>query len=1151
MIIKSFLRKGLICILILLANFATAQKTKDVGNPRLLLPVRVGLKWGYADTTKKIMIAAEYDAANPFGDGIAIVEKNRKAYAIDQSGKILTPGFDNMVVLEDTLLSIYLNQISDTLGGWGICTKSGFLILPPAYDEIVKLDANLFSFRKDSLWGVVNRQGIIYTPPAYDAIGLTYNDYLQLRKGKKMGLIGRDGKRYLDDIYSAIYVPNKWIVAGYIDKTNGALQKGWCAYDHTPELFIPYGTDSIFRVNSYFVGAEENDTLACYFSRAAKNYTSFDFKYIICVDLYWAKLIDHSKQCGLADTLGKMIVPVKYSNVIIGGNGNWFVSDTNRAWGFYNANGDLKLAPSFSRIVPFRGNVTVVFEGNKQGVVNNNGEVIVEPGYQQIIIRGNTIKIIRPDNTATFIKLDANGRVVDKSDYDEFRVVKIIGAEASLTGTAGTNATPNSTGVNSIYFPPIDSLDWFMNPQTTLWGLWNTYTNDTVIPAQFNAVETTRDGYTVVLIHKPSTGIIIDGQTSVTTDRYGLVENRTGKFILKPTYSCIRKEDLRPNGFKGFVRATLPNGAVALVTTDGTERTMSYTFVDNVKDGHARFCIGGKWTIEDPGEMIADLTHFTLQQSVNSIKTFGVAATAPKFMEKNICIAGGKWGYLDTTGHIIIAATYDGAKQVTKETGIVKKEKKWGMIDMKSATLIPLVYDALSYMEVDTNTFVTAQINGIRYGYVNRNGNIMIPADLKQSKVLGNGFIGFSRTGKWGVMNSQGVQVCNETYHEILPFSEGIAAVRLGNKWGFIDTLGTQIIAPTYEKAGQFKSGVARIVKNQRWGYVDLSGTIIIEPKYMQAGNFSGGAAPVRTRDGFGLMNKEGKWIQKPVYGSIKQLDSSLTGYFVLRSDYGTSICKADGKTVVPAKYEAYKYLGEGIIGCRNGTRWAIADTTGKIISNLIFEQLKPFSEHYAAAAQDGKWGFINKNGKFVVQPKYRVVGNFVDHLAYTYTDANACIIDTLGKVKIRFERGRTSYLGYSEGKYRLGKLNEKREVDREYYLTRHGVRINRIDYKEALLFQEGCARVRTDGPTWGLVSFTGDYLIKPRFFVLGPFEYGLARFQMRYTLGLFSLSGTPVLPVGYDAIYYDSDLAKIRYEKGNALGYLFRNGSICWPESE
>jgi hypothetical protein len=1143
------LRISLLCFFILLAHFASAQSARDVEDPRLLLPVRVGQKWGFADTAKNMVITPEYDAANNFSDGLAIVEKNKKAFAIDQTGRVLTPGFDNMLVLEDTILAIYLNEVSDSLGGWGICTRSGFVILPPAYDEIVTLTADLFSFRKDSLWGFVARNGTIIKPPTYISIAPASRNFLRVTKNNKAGLIGFDGTSYLDIIYSRIYVPNKWIVAGYLDKNKDRLPKGWVAYDLASNLFIPHGADSIFRVGEYFVGSIEHDSIACYFSRFPGRQTQHRYKKLDRMDEYWVLLNDFSGQFGLVDTTGKVIVPVGYTNIAIGGMGNWFVSDKNKKWGFYNSNGEMMLAPTYTAILPFRANVTTVFEGSMQGLINFRGELLVAPDDQRIIIRGNTVKIIRRDNTASFLRIDESGRVADKSDYDEFRVIKVVGVEASVNVGPDNVITP--TRGRGGFTLTVDSLNWFMNPRTTLWGLRNTFTNDTVIPAQFSFIEATRDGYTIVGIHELSTGIIIDGKASVTSDRYGLVENSTGKIILKPNYATIHKEDLNENGFRGFVRVTLSSGSMALVTTDGNERTMSFTYIDAIHDGYARFCIGGKYSIENPGERIADVMHFSTLESINIGKTFGSASESKNFMDKIVSITGGQWGYLDTAGRTIIQPVYDAAKQVTKETGIVKKDKKWGMIDMKGATRIPIAYDALYYMAADTGTFVIAQMNGIRYGYIDRNGNIKIPADLKQSKVLGKGFIAFTKTGRWGVMNSQGVVVCNEAYHEIYPFSEGIAAVRLGNKWGYIDTSGTEIIAPMFEKAGEFKSGTARVVKNQRWGYIDLTGTFFIEPKFLFAGNFSGSAAPLRTRDGFGLMGLDGKWILKPVHQKVIQLDTFLTGFFVLRNDNSASVCRRDGKIIIPAKYESYKYLGEGIIGCRNGKDWIIADTSGKILSSAIFEQVKPFSEHRAGAAQNGKWGFINRSGKFIVPPKYAVVGNYVDHMAYAFISPNSYILDTLGNIKVHFEKGLVSYLGYSEGKFLLGRLNDRREIEKQYYLTRHGVRLNRIEYKEALLFQDGAARVRADAAAWGLVSYTGYYLIKPRFFMLSAFEYGLARFQMRFTLGVFSLEGTPVLPVGYDAIYFDNQLKKIRYEKGNALGYLFADGRICWPETE
>src|SRR5574337_716712 len=78
------------------------------GVNRLFIPVKQGGLWGYADTSRHILIAPQFDAANPFYDNVAVVEKKQKAYAIDTTGKILTPGFDQLIVIEDTMIFFYV-----------------------------------------------------------------------------------------------------------------------------------------------------------------------------------------------------------------------------------------------------------------------------------------------------------------------------------------------------------------------------------------------------------------------------------------------------------------------------------------------------------------------------------------------------------------------------------------------------------------------------------------------------------------------------------------------------------------------------------------------------------------------------------------------------------------------------------------------------------------------------------------------------------------------------------------------------------------------------------------------------------------------------------------------------------------------------------
>ncbi|MBI3511628.1 MAG: WG repeat-containing protein [Bacteroidetes bacterium] len=1143
------IRKFPACIsVIFLLAFAhcTSAQTKDVGSPRLLLPVKQGKLWGYADTMRNIVISPQFDMAYPFRKKIAVVEKGRKGYAIDSTGKILTPGFDQVFQLDDSILAVYVNEISDTLGGWGISTVTGKNILAPAYDQILRLSPDVFTYRKDTLWGAVNKNGVLLTKAVYDTITLVYGKYVELHTGKKIGLIGADGKRFLEDEFSIIYLPNENIIGAYHEKQNADHPKGWGAVDLSSREVIPFGFDSLFRIGYYFTGVKEKDSLGIYFTSEIGMPTPVHYKTILPLDLYWAKLIDFSGKCGLTDTTGKIIVPVLYNDVIIGGNGLWFAADAKNNWGIYSPDGKMIAPTSYSHIDPFRSRVAVFYSGNEQGLINDRGMVLVPPGIQQIIVRDLTVKVLHTDSSATYITLDENGNIFSKDNYDVFRVIKITGREAPVKLPVNSS----SAGTTNGYTPRIDSLDWFMNNKTGLWGMRNTFTGDTILPAQFEYVTPAGNFLTLVAIKEEVPSVIVDERISYAMDRVGLVNDTTGKFTLKPEYASILTTDIGNKRFYGYVRATLTDGSMALVSTDGSARTFRCTYVENVANGYARFCTGGKWTIDDPGEMITNVFHFTTEQNLNQMRSFGIASTSKTFMEKNICIAGGKWGYLDSTGKIVIAPVYDGAKPSQKKTGIVKQNKKWGVLRMDNSSIIPCAYDVVSYLPADTNTMILAQNNGLRYGYIDRNGNIVIPADLKMSKPLGEGFIGFTRTGKWGVMNVRGEIICPENYNEILPFSEGKAAVRKGTKWGFIDTLGTEIIEPGFDKAGGFHNGIARANSNHKWGFIDVSGNFIVEPKYLQAGDFSVSSAPAKTRDGWGLIDKDGKWLQKPVWNKITLLDSLLPGFFVLRNEYVNGVCRADGKIIITPRYDQFKYLGEGRIAYLSGTAWGITDTSGKIITASIFDQLKSFSENLAAASYDSKWGYIRTNGKFAIEPQYMIAGKFQDHRAYTYTmDHKGQFIDTSGTVFFSIPRS-CVLLGYSEGKYLLGRLNKKKEVEKMYFITRHGVLVNRCEYKEALPFQDGAARVR-EGMTWGLISYTGFYIVRPRYFMISPFDQGLARFQMHYTQGLFSIDGKEILPAEYDAIDYDAELKMVRFDKGNAMGYLFPDGRICWPEGE
>ena len=90
-------------------------------------------------------------------------------------------------------------------------------------------------------------------------------------------------------------------------------------------------------------------------------------------------------------------------------------------------------------------------------------------------------------------------------------------------------------------------------------------------------------------------------------------------------------------------------------------------------------------------------------------------------------------------------------------------------------------------------------------------------------------------------------------FDEAMPFSEGLAAVKIGTdkagKWGYIDKQGKMVIAAQFDEVTEFSNGLAAVGvgtdKARKWGYIDRQGKMVIEPQFVYATPFSEGLAQV------------------------------------------------------------------------------------------------------------------------------------------------------------------------------------------------------------------------------------------------------------------------------------------------------------------
>lgn len=125
---------------------------------------------------------------------------------------------------------------------------------------------------------------------------------------------------------------------------------------------------------------------------------------------------------------------------------------------------------------------------------------------------------------------------------------------------------------------------------------------------------------------------------------------------------------------------------------------------------------------------------------------------------------------------------------------------------------------------------------------------------------------------RWGYIDESGRPVVELRYHVLREFVEGLAAAAVLNseeaettvpgrgrrpnlRWGYVDRHGREVIAPRFFEAGDFSEGLAAVDVGgadgsmcgppRKFGYVDLTGVFRIEPRFTIASGFQGGRARV------------------------------------------------------------------------------------------------------------------------------------------------------------------------------------------------------------------------------------------------------------------------------------------------------------------
>jgi DNA-binding transcriptional regulator/RsmH inhibitor MraZ len=287
-----------------------------------LAAVATDFKFGYIDTTGKMVIPQKFSEADPFHEHRArvMLEEGFQSGFIDTSGKIVIPvKYANTRSFSEGLAAVQLQDHSY----WGFIDLSGNMVIPPIFDDADDFSEGLAAVRIGDKVGYIDHTGKIVIPASFHLVS-------QFAEGLAPVLLDHG--------------PHKF---GYIDKTGRLVIPA--AFDDA-DIF----SEGLARVRVCPRSSCDHDSDG---SRAEK-----------------AKL-------GYIDATGKMVIPPRFREAESFSEGlAAVIADDNNEGLYINKKGEAVIVTSRLH-TSFRHGLAAVSGNGTAGFIDKTGRFVIPPRF--------------------------------------------------------------------------------------------------------------------------------------------------------------------------------------------------------------------------------------------------------------------------------------------------------------------------------------------------------------------------------------------------------------------------------------------------------------------------------------------------------------------------------------------------------------------------------------------------------------------------------------------------------------------------------------------------------------------------------------------------------------------------------------------------
>ena len=392
-----------------------------------------------------------------------------------------------------------------------------------------------------------------------------------------------------------------------------------------------------------------------------------------------------------------------------------------------------------------------------------------------------------------------------------------------------------------------------------------------------------------------------------------------------------------------------------------------------------------------------------------------------------------------------------------------KQHGSYGMLDSSLKVRIEASYDTL----IPQAKYVLAahkKEGKHHWVLLDTLGKVINDHGYESIKTLGEGYMSVKKYGFWGVINRDGTEVIYCKYDQIYDLKGDKIHAQLYNQEGILNLEGKWVVLPNQVRLTLIDA-YSYLENSPDGGYwIDFEGNILASTeKTLQLHPL--GFKEIREDGLFRIRNKNGnllanKWLTEITLLLEKQI-------YILQAPGKSAVLNKEGRFIIPFKNSFHKIdaFSNGYLRVIKDGKYGLIDLDGHLRIINRYDDLSISSEDMLAFKLIGSWGYLNANEQIKIQPKYEKALPFVNGLGIVSKGGKYGLVNCYGEEKQRcifdslIRIGQEGYISLQDGKYGLIDRSGQEQVRPKYNLlehTRKGYIIVSRKGKKGLLKESG-----------------------------------------------------------------------------------------------